>query len=193
MPVIAIDGPVGSGKSTVARAVAARLDLDYLDTGAMYRAVALGVVQRGLDVNQVPTEAIAEVAATTAIDPDDPELRGSAVGQIVSVVAAMPSVRMVLVERQRAWLASRRGGVVDGRDIGTVVFPNADVKVYLTASEQERARRRERDETAADVARRDYLDSTRAASPLTIAPDAVVIDTTSRTVDEIVDEIVGLL
>jgi cytidylate kinase len=193
MPVIAIDGPVGSGKSTVAQAVAARLGLDHLDTGAMYRAVALGALRRGIDVGQAPAEEVAEVAASTAVDPDDPELRGPAVGQVVSVVAAIPAVRAVLVERQRDWVATRGGGVVDGRDIGSVVFPDAEVKVYLTASEAERARRRQRDETAADVARRDHLDSTRVASPLAVADGAVLIDTTSRSVDDIVDEIVGLL
>lgn len=193
MPVVAIDGPVGSGKSTVARAVAQRLQLEHLDTGAMYRAVALGALRRGLDVGDAPAATLAEVASTTSVDPADPELRTPAVGRIVSVVAAVPEVRAVLVQRQRDWIAARRGGVVDGRDIGTVVFPDADVKVYLTASDEERARRRAADETAADLARRDLLDSSRAASPLAVAAGAVVIDTTDRPVDDIVDEIVALL
>ncbi|HEX8770465.1 MAG TPA: (d)CMP kinase [Acidimicrobiales bacterium] len=193
MPVVAIDGPVGSGKSTVAKAVAARLGLDHLDTGAMYRAVALGILRRGVSVERVPAEEMAEVASRTVVDPDDPELRHPAVGQIVSAVAAVPEVRAVLVGRQRDWVAARGGGVVDGRDIGSVVFPDAEVKVYLTASDEERARRRERDESAADLARRDRLDSTRASSPLAVADGAVVIDTTSRSVEEIVDEIVTLL
>ncbi|HUQ64192.1 MAG TPA: (d)CMP kinase [Acidimicrobiales bacterium] len=193
MLVIAIDGPVGSGKSTVAEAVAARLELEHLDSGAMYRAVALAALRRGLDVEQAPPSQMAEVAGDAIVDQDDPDLRMPAVGQVVSIVAAVPAVRAVLVQRQRDWIAAHGGGVVDGRDIGTVVFPDADVKVYLTASEDERARRRERDETAADVARRDRLDSTRAVSPLVVAEGAVVIDTTSRTVDDIVDEIVGLL
>lgn len=193
MPVIAIDGPVGSGKSTIARAVAARLGLDHLDTGAMYRAVALDALRRGIDIEALPASEMAEVAASAVVDPEDVELRAPAVGQVVSVIAAIPEVRAVLVARQRVWAATRGGGVVDGRDIGSVVFPDAEVKVYLTASEAERARRRERDETAADLARRDRLDSTRAASPLAVADGAVVIDTTSRSVDDIVDEIVGML
>jgi cytidylate kinase len=193
MPVIAIDGPVGSGKSTVAGAVAARLELEHLDTGAMYRAVALTALRRGLDVAHAPEEMMVQVARDAIVDQDDPDLRGPAVGQVVSIVAAVPVVRAVLVHRQREWVAARGGGVVDGRDIGSVVFPDADVKVFLTASEQERARRRERDETAGDVARRDRLDSTRAVSPLVVADGAVVIDTTTRTVEDIADEIVGLL
>jgi cytidylate kinase len=159
----------------------------------MYRAVALGVLRRGGEVDQLPPEEMAEVASGTQVDPDDPELRELAVGQIVSVVAAVPAVREVLVRRQREWVAKRGGGVVDGRDIGSVVFPDAEVKVFLTASDSERARRRERDETAEDLARRDRLDSTRAVSPLVVADGALVIDTTSRSVEDIVDEIVALL
>jgi len=193
MPVIAIDGPGGSGKTTVARAVAARLGLDHLDTGAMYRAVALGALRRGIRVAPEAAGALVGVANDVTADPSDPDLRSADVGRVVSVIAAMPPVRAVLVARQRDWVAARRGGVVDGRDIGTVVFPDADVKVFLTASDEERARRRGDDEAAADLVRRDQLDSTRAASPLVVADGAVVIDTTDRAVDEIVDEIVGLL
>lgn len=177
----------------MAGAVAARLGLDHLDTGAMYRAVALGVLRRGGDVDQVPPEEMAEIASRTQVDPDDPSLRELAVGQIVSVVAAVPAVREVLVRRQREWVTKHGGGVVDGRDIGSVVFPDAEVKVFLTASDVERARRRERDETAEDLARRDRLDSTRAVSPLVVADGALVIDTTNRSVEDIVDEIVALL
>lgn len=193
MPVVAIDGPVGAGKSTVARAVADRLGVDHLDTGAMYRAVALGAIRQSVDVESASPETLAGMARTAVIDTSDPELRSPAVGRVVSVVAAVPAVRAVLVSRQREWVATRGGGVIDGRDIGTVVFPDADVKVFLTASDEERARRRGADETPADLARRDHLDSTRTTSPLTIADGAVVIDTTGRTVDDIVDEIVGML
>lgn len=195
-PVVAIDGPVGAGKSTVARAVAARLGLDHLDTGAMYRAVTLVAIRKGVDVGEAAPAELAAIAAdptTGAIAADEPELRSPTVGRVVSVVAAVPAVRTVLVSRQREWVAARGGGVVEGRDIGSVVLPDATVKVFLTATEAERARRRNSDESADDLARRDRLDSTRADSPLSVADGATVIDTTGRAVDDIVDEIVGLL
>jgi cytidylate kinase len=209
VPLVAIDGPAGSGKSTVARAVAERLGAAHLDTGAMYRSVALAALERGVDAGD--GEALAKLAkgldievgervlvdgvdATTAI-------RGADVTAVVSAVSAHPPVRAEMVRRQRRWAEDHGGdGVVEGRDIGTVVFPEADVKVFLTASEQERARRRQRDErapdvsaVAADLARRDAVDSTRAASPLRAASDAVVIDTTRRTVDDVVDRVLALL
>jgi cytidylate kinase len=199
--VVAIDGPVGSGKSTVAKAVAARLDLPYLESGAMYRAVALAGVRRGLD----PDDAAAheDLARTVAmdvgerilLDGDDvtDDLRSAEVGRAVSPVAAMPGVRTELVRRQREWVTEHGGGVVEGRDIGSVVFPDADVKVFLTASAAERARRRAQDETAEDLSRRDLLDSTRAVSPLVVPEGAVVVDTTARPIDDVVDEIVALL
>jgi cytidylate kinase len=208
VPLVAIDGPAGSGKSTIARAVAARLELQYLDTGAMYRSVAFAALRDGVD----PTDgdALATLAKGLDIQIDDrvlvdgedatTEIRGPAVTAIVSAVSAHPEVRAELVRRQRAWAERRDGGVVEGRDIGTVVFPDADVKVFLTASEEERARRRQRDDdapdvraVAADLARRDVLDSTRTVSPLRPANDAAVIDTTARTVEDVVDEVVGLL
>ncbi len=202
MQVVAIDGPVGSGKSTVARAVAARLGLAHLETGAMYRAVAFAVLRRGIE--PVPEDpALAEVARTVRMDVGErlvvdgadvtEELRTPEVGRAVSVVAADPAVRAELVRRQRQWVADRGGAVVEGRDIGSVVFPDATLRVYLTASDEERARRRGGDETAADVARRDRLDSSRAASPLVVPEGAMVIDTTDRGVAEVVDEIVGRL
>jgi len=208
MPVVAIDGPAGSGKSTVARTVAQRLGIAYLDTGAMYRSVALAALDHGVDPDD--GEALAKLAsgldiqlgqrvlvdgvdATTAI-------RGPEVTAIVSAVSAHPPVRAEMVRRQRQWAEAHGGGVAEGRDIGSVVFPDADVKVFLTASEAERARRRQRDDrapdvnaVAADLARRDALDSSRAASPLRPAGDAVVIDTTGRTVDDVVDQVLGLL
>jgi cytidylate kinase len=191
--VIAIDGPVGAGKSTVARGVASRLGLDHLDTGAMYRGVTLTALRKGIAVEQASVDELIEVARSADVDPADPELRSTDVGRMVSLVAAIPEVRAVLVKRQREWVEQRGAGVVEGRDIGTVVLPDAQLKVFLTASDDERARRRNADESAADLARRDRLDSTRAVSPLVLAEGAIVIDSTDRPVDEIVEQIVSLL
>lgn len=208
--IVAIDGPSGSGKSTVSRGVAARLELEVLDTGAMYRALTLAVLEQGID----PTDAAAcarlardivlDVGIRTLVDRRDVSaaIRGPEVTAAVSTVSAHPRVREALVARQRAWAAEHGGGVVEGRDIGTVVFPDARVKVFLTASGEERARRRQRDEAAADrtievdsvhadLTRRDALDSNRTVSPLKIAPDALLIDTTGREVDDVVAEIVA--
>jgi CMP/dCMP kinase len=206
--VIAIDGPAGSGKSTVARAVADRVGLDYLDTGAMYRAVAFAAIRRGIDPDE--TESLAalargldlEVAKTVQVDGVDAtiEIRNPEVTRAVSVVAANPAVREEMVRRQREWVARHGGGVLEGRDIGTVVFPDAELKVYLTADEAERANRRSRemselryDQVAADMARRDRIDSTRSDSPLSAAGDAVEVDTTGMTVNEVVAAVVALL
>ncbi len=208
MLVIAIDGPAGSGKSTVARAVAARLGLDYLDTGAMYRAVTFAAIRRGIDPDD--TELVAElcrnltleVGATVTVDGVDAtiEIRSPEVTRAVSTVAANPAVRRELVERQREWAAAHGGGVVEGRDIGSVVFPDATLKIYLTAEDAERARRRSRemlelhyDQVAADIARRDHADSTRPVDPLGVAEDAVCLDTTSRPVEAIVEEVLQLV
>jgi cytidylate kinase len=207
--VVAIDGPSGSGKSTVARGVAARLGLEVLDTGAMYRAVTLAALERGADLHDaVACEAAAVdseivVDGTVLLDGRDvtAEIRGPEVTASVSTVSAHPGVRSVLVDRQRAWVDEHGGGVVEGRDIGTVVFVDAPVKVFLTASDDTRAARRARDEAAAarattvdavaaDLARRDTLDSNRSVSPLIAAADAIVVDTTTRSVDDVVDEIV---
>jgi cytidylate kinase len=208
--VVAVDGPSGSGKSTVSRGVADVLGLSVLDTGAMYRAVTLAVLNGGIDPTDA--DAAAAMARRARIDLDDDrvlldgrdvtsEIRGPVVTDAVSIVSAHPGVREVLVERQREWVEQHGGGVVEGRDIGTVVFPDAPVKVFLTASDDERARRRQRDERAADrdvdveavrdaLGRRDRLDSTRPASPLRQADDAIVIDTTARGADDVVAEIV---
>jgi len=207
--VVAIDGPAGSGKSTVARAVAAALGLEVLDTGAMYRAVTLAVLAAGAD--PADPEACAAAARSVRIDlgarvvldgRDVTEaIRGPEVTAAVSAVSAHPAVREVLVGHQRAWAEAHGGAVVEGRDIGTVVFPHATLKVFLTASDEERARRRARDEAAADrtadvaavqadLARRDRLDAGRAASPLVAAPDAVPVDSTDRTIDDVVRSIV---
>jgi len=208
MPVVAIDGPAGSGKSTVARAVAKRLGVAYLDTGAMYRSVSFAALEHGVD--PADGEVLAKLAHGLDIQLGDRVLvdgvdataaiRGPEVTAIVSAVSAHPEVRADMVRRQREWAEVHGGGVAEGRDIGTVVFPDADVKVFLTASEEERARRRQRDDrapdvtaVAADLARRDALDSNRDTSPLRPADDAVVIDTTGRSVDDVVDQVVGLL
>ena len=200
MRVVAIDGPVGSGKSTVARAVADRLGLDCLETGAMYRAVAAAVLRRGAPDDPAEVAAIAKDLeielgdGRVMVDGDDvtDEIRRPEVGRMVSKVAAMADVRTTLVDLQRQWVADHGGAVVEGRDIGSVVFPDAELKVFLTATPEERAKRRS-DEDADDVRRRDRIDSTRAVSPLVVPDGAVVIDSTGRSVDEVVDEIVGLL
>jgi cytidylate kinase len=200
-PIIAIDGPAGSGKSTLSRALCQRLGLDRLDTGAMYRAVAWAALDRGIDpADQEAVGALAEsvrlaVGERVTVDGVDvtDAIRGPAVNRTVSVVAANPRVRRAMVERQRGWVAERDGGVVvEGRDIGSVVLPGADVKVYLTAARDERARRRP-EEGADALSRRDHLDRTRAVSPLGVAEGAHVIDTTGRTVDDIAEEIAGWL
>jgi cytidylate kinase len=185
--VIAIDGPAGSGKSTVARLLASRLGLDYLDTGAMYRSVALAALRGGVAMDDA--EALEVLAGGVQVETGD-AVRTPEVNAVVSLVAAVPGVRKELVERQRSWAAERGGGVVEGRDIGTVVFPEAALKVFLTASEEERARRRHEE---ADPSARDRIDSTRAVSPLRAADDALVIDTTGRTIDEIVEEVLSKL
>jgi cytidylate kinase len=205
--VVAIDGPAGSGKSTVARAVAERLGIDYLDTGAMYRAVAFSAMRVGIDpeddvaVAELANAMTLEVADSVLVDGVDAtiEIRSPEVTRAVSVVAANPEVRKELVRRQREWAAEHGGGVVEGRDIGTVVFPGAAVKVYMTASDEERAQRRSQelldmhyDEVAADIARRDHIDSTRQHDPLTAAPDAVIVDTTTCTVDQVVHLVLEL-
>jgi len=210
MRVIAIDGPAGSGKSTVARALAARLGLRYLDTGAMYRSVAFAAMRRGIDIEEA--ESVGKVArdldlrmgddGTITVDGVDAtiEIRGPEVTRAVSIVAANPEVRKQMRQRQREWATKHDGGVLEGRDIGTVVFPDAELKVYLDASPEVRASRRSREvadlayETVAtDLARRDALDQGRSDSPLREADDAVVIDTSNLTVDAIVDAVLGHL
>jgi cytidylate kinase len=180
--------------------VAEALGLDRLDTGAMYRAVAWAALLRQVDLDD--DQALADLAESihlevgerVVVDGTDitRAIRQPDVNHAVSVVAACPAVRAVLVSRQRRWVTEHGGGVVEGRDIGSVVFPRADVKVYLTASPEERARRRS-EEGADGVARRDRLDSTRAASPLEVADGAHVVDTTDRSIDDVVKEVLGWL
>ena len=208
--VVAIDGPAGSGKSTVARKLAAALDLYYLDTGAMYRAVTLAVLNADTDPGD-------EVAVADLADRVDIELRtdgtvwvdgveataairSDEVNGAVSVVANNQAVRRELVERQRRWTRLRGGGVLEGRDIGSVVFPDADLKVYLTASPEVRARRRAGESGAGDVAavaedlaRRDAYDSGRSHDPLTVTEDAEVVDTSDLTIDGVVELLASML
>lgn len=199
-PLIAIDGPAGSGKSTVSRALSERLGLDRLDTGAMYRAVTWAALDRGLDpgdraaVSELARKLDIGVADRVTADGTDvtEAIRGADVNATVSEVAANPEVRAVLVEQQRRWTEGRDGAVVEGRDIGSVVLPRADLKVFLTASDDERARRRAEEGSEA-MARRDRIDRTRTTSPLEIAEGARVLDTTGRSVDEIVEEVISWL
>jgi cytidylate kinase len=199
--VIAIDGPAGSGKSTVARAVAERLGWTYLDTGAMYRALAIAARRRGFNIeDEVALGALSqsaklELGERVLVDGDDvtDDLRLDRTNRDVSIVAANAEVRSSMVQRQRDYVATAPGGVVvEGRDITTVVFPDARLKIFLTASLEERARRRG-EEDVESIARRDEADSTRTTSPLRKADDAVFIDTTGRSVDLIVEEIVQCL
>ena len=205
MKVIAIDGPAGSGKSTVARRLAERLGLDYLDTGAMYRAITFAALRRGID--PADTGPVAQLARAVDLDVTTEhvrvdgvdatiEIRGPEVSRAVSLVAANPEVRAELVRRQREWAYERSGGVMEGRDIGTVVFPDAMLKVYLNARPEIRAERRaaevsdlDYETVAADMARRDAFDQGREADPLRRAEDAIQFDTSDMPVDEIVDEL----
>ena len=209
---VAIDGPAGAGKSTLARALAEHLGLERLDTGAMYRTVAWAALEGGID--PADTAAVAELARRLHIDVAQRVLadgedvttaiRTPAVDATVSVVAANPAVRRELVERQRAWVAAHDGGVVEGRDIGTVVLPDADVKIYLTAVSDERARRRAAErgggalsEVAAALDQRDNLDSSRPVSPLPDAAampaDAIVVDSTGKPAAEVLEEVLTCL
>ena len=206
MRVIAIDGPAGAGKSTVARQVSTETGLRYLDTGAMYRCVALAVQQTSTD--PLDAEAVGRIAreATVVIERDaaklngvdvSNEIRSSEINGIVSIIAAHTPVRDAMREQQRRWIRDYHGGVVEGRDIGTVVFPDAILKVFLTASPEVRAERRvgqtggDIQAVAASIAERDHLDSTRLDSPLKPSQDSVLVDSSHRTIDEVVAEIVA--
>jgi cytidylate kinase len=206
--VVAIDGPAGAGKSTIAKALAVALGIEYLDTGAMYRGVTFEVLKRGLEATDV--DAVARVARTIrfiqtrdSLHVNDVDataaIRTAEVDAAVSHVAANSAVREEMRTRQRQWIAEHGGGVVEGRDIGSVVFPDATLKVYLVASPLVRAKRRvaqhggDVEEIARAIAERDQRDSTRDDSPLRQMPDAVVVDTSDHTVPEVIDEIRRLL
>ncbi|HVP01177.1 MAG TPA: (d)CMP kinase [Solirubrobacteraceae bacterium] len=194
--LVAIDGPAGAGKSTVARAAAAALGFTYLDTGAMYRAVALARLR---DPGADPRALRIEVGERVRLDGEDvtDAIRAAEVGEAASRIAAEQAVRAAMVDRQRALLAAG-DWVAEGRDIGTVVAPGAELKVFLTATPEERARRRALqtgrpvDEVLAEQARRDDRDRDRAASPLAAAPDALMLDTTGLTLQDVVARIVHL-
>ncbi len=191
--IIAIDGPAASGKGTLGKRVAAHYRLAHLDTGTLYRAVARDTLARGAD----PTDAGAAAAAARALDPislADSVLRAQALGETASVVARHPEVREALLAYQRSFARRDPGAVLDGRDIGTVICPDADVKLFVTATPEERARRRFREleqngtpvteaEVLADIRRRDERDRNRAAAPLVRAEDAVLLDTTNLDID----------
>ena len=208
MKVIAIDGPAGSGKSTVAQALATRLNLHYLDTGAMYRAVAFAVIQQQINIHDVEKviqtaksldlQLTQESCVVNGIEATE-EIRGQEVTLLVSQAAAVPEVRAEMVKRQRTWAEERNGGVMEGRDIGSV-FPDASLKIYLTASEEVRAQRRAAEieegdvaSIAADIERRDTVDTQRSASPLMEAEDAIVVDTSEMTLEQIVDHVIELI
>ncbi|MEY3806608.1 MAG: cytidylate kinase [Actinomycetota bacterium] len=208
MTIVAIDGPAGAGKSTVARMVATRIGVPFLDTGAMYRCVALSILEKGIAVTDV--ESIAEVARQVHITVTDSvvtldgvdvsqRIREPEIGTVVSVIAALSPVRDALREQQQAWIADHRGGVIEGRDIGTVVFPNADVKIFLTASPAERAARRvgqnggDLERVAQEIQARDHIDSNREDSPLKPAPDSIHVDSTGLSIEEVVSSIVDIV
>ena len=214
---VAVDGPAGTGKSSVSRGLARALQARYLDTGAMYRIVTLAVLRAGIDPADQAAVGIASAAVQLSVgsDPDEDrsyldgedvssEIRGDAVTRAVSAVSSVPAVRTRLVELQRTLARGPGSVVVEGRDIGTVVLPDADVKVFLTASAETRARRRNDQNVAAglpddyagvlaDVRRRDHLDSTRAVSPLRAASDAVVVDTSEMTEPEVIARLLRLV
>ena len=210
--VVAVDGPSGSGKSTVSRRLATALEGVYLDTGAMYRAVTWAVLQAGVDLQDpdAVTKIALETELTIGTDPVAPHffangisvdapIRGPEVTSAVSAVAAVPAVRKHLVALQRAIIAGNDRIVVEGRDISTVVAPDADLKVYLTASAAARAARRSAEDasdiaaTEADLARRDQLDSSRATDPLRQADDAIEVDTTGMGIDDVVARLKDLV
>ena len=213
---IAIDGPAGTGKSSVSRDLARTLGARYLDSGSMYRILTLALVRAGVDLGDPDAIAAAsDVPMSVGYDPDavqaflgdedvSVQIRGDEVTRAVSAVSAVPEVRERLVGRQRELAEGSDSIVVEGRDIGTVVLPDADVKIFLTASAQTRAGRRndqnvaaglpdDYDAVLADVLRRDHLDSTRSVSPLRAAPDAVVVDTSDMTRDEVIELLCDLV
>ncbi len=208
--VVAMDGPSGTGKSSVSRRLADALAARYLDTGAMYRIATLNVLRSGVDVDDSDAVSAATEALVLSVGTDPSsdrvllagedvtdEIRGGAVTAAVSAVSAVPRVRELLVDKQREFIAQHPRIVVEGRDIGTVVLPDADVKIYLTASAEARALRRNAQNVAegrgddykavlADVQRRDHLDSTRAVSPLRPADDSVLVDTSEIGIDDVI-------
>ena len=207
--IVTMDGPSGTGKSTVSKAVAKQAGLPHLDTGAFYRAATLAILRSSVDMNDeasvstvIQHAVFDQIDGLMSLDGHDvsDEIRGEAVTGAVSRISAYPSVRKVLVQHQRRWVDQRGGrAVVEGRDIGSVVFPDASLKIYLDARPDVRARRRAQqtgedvDQVLADITRRDHHDSTREASPLTVADGAIRVDTSDLTLEEVVDRIVDLI
>ena len=207
--IVTVDGPSGTGKSTVSKAVAQRANLPHLDTGAFYRAATLAALRSGVDLEDA--DAVADVVAGLSVDQDNgrmfldgadvsDEIRGDQVTGAVSALSAHPEVRQILVGLQRDWIAHHGGqGVVEGRDIGSVVFPDATLKVYLEARLEVRASRRahqvgdDPDDVIEELARRDHVDSTRDASPLTVPDGAIVVDTSDLAFDEVVERVLSLI
>jgi cytidylate kinase len=202
MPVIAVDGPAASGKGTIARALAVHFGLPHMDTGLLYRAVALNLWRWGGDPRN-EFEAL-RAAGEVGFDHDDPELRSEPVSKIASAISAYPAVRAALLERQQDFARQPGGAVLDGRDIGTVIAPDADVKLFVTASSEVRARRRleellqrgmaaHYEDVLADIRARDERDAHRAVAPLRQAPDAILLDTSKQDVDEAIAEALRLV
>ena len=201
MPVIAVDGPAASGKGTIARALAKHFGLPHMDTGLLYRAVALNLWRWGGDpANEF--EAL-RACGELGFDPDDPELRSEPVSQFASAISIYPSVRTALLQRQQDFARQSGGAVLDGRDIGTVIAPEADVKLFVTASPEVRAERRLKelegrgmhthyDDVLADIHARDERDSSRDIAPLRPASDAILLDTSAFDVDEAIAEAIRL-
>ena len=200
--VIAVDGPAASGKGTIARALAKHFGLPHLDTGLLYRAVALNLWRWGGDPSS-EFEAL-RACDDNGPDPEDDELRSEPVSKIASAISAYPSVRTALLKRQQDFASQTGGAVLDGRDIGTVIAPDAQVKLFVTASPEVRARRRQQEllgrgmnvhfeDVLADIHARDERDSTRAAAPLKQAPDALLLDTSDLTIDEAIAEALRLV
>ena len=204
MIIIAIDGPAGAGKSTIAKALAKNLGLRYLDTGAMYRAVTFAALETGISLEDEAAVSLLAKSCEMSVTEDSVvinemdatrAIRGPVVTKAVSLVATNSDVRNELRSRQRDWAVQNSGGVIEGRDIGSVVFPDATLKVYLTASPMVRAKRRvaqdggDVDHIAAEIAERDQRDSTRADSPLTKTTDAVIVDTSDQTIEDVVSHL----
>jgi cytidylate kinase len=207
--IVTVDGPSGTGKSTVSKAVASRAGLPHLDTGAFYRAATLAALREGIDL--ADSDAVVDMVSGMSMDQDNglmfldgedvsTEVRGERVTNAVSQVASHPEVRRILVSHQRAWVAEHGGrAVVEGRDIGSVVFPAATLKIYLDARPKVRAMRRatqvgeDPERTIEDLARRDHLDASRDASPLTIPDGAVTVDTSDLTFDQVVERVLSLI
>jgi cytidylate kinase len=201
--IIAIDGPAASGKGTIGKRVAAHFDLRHLDTGLIYRAVAKALVDGGHRLDDVARA----VDAARALDPaqfDDSALKSHSVGEAASITSALPEVRAALLAFQRDFAATPPGAVLDGRDIGTVICPQADVKIFVTAAPEERARRRAAElraqgeivdaaDVLADILRRDQRDRTRAIAPLKPATDAHLLDTTTLDIDQAVTQAIDIV